>query len=124
MSDRTAQQWRTLLRDALLASRKARDSIRVAAVRSALSAIDNAEAPDATHVDAPRSETIAGGVVGVGAAEVPRLDLSDGQIQALLRGEIEEWLAAASHFADGGHPERAATLRAEARVLAELLGDV
>jgi uncharacterized protein len=124
MSDRPAQQWRTLLRDSLPAARKARDSVRVAAVRSALSAIDNGETPDAAHVDAPRSETIAGGVLGLGAAEVPRRDLSDGQIRALLRSEIDERLAAASHFADGGHPERAATLRAEADVLAELLGDV
>jgi uncharacterized protein len=124
MSVRPAQLWRTSLRQSLLAARKARDSVRATAVRSALSAIDNAEAPDATHIDAPRSETIAGGVVGLGAAEVPRLDLSDGQIRALLRGEIDERLAAASHSADGGHPDRAATLLAEARVLAELLGDV
>jgi len=42
----------------------------------------------------------------------------------LLWGEIDERVAAASHFADGGRPERAATLQAEAKVLAELLGDV
>jgi uncharacterized protein len=124
MSDRPAQRWRATLRDSLLAARKARDSVRVSAVRSALSAIDNAETPDATHVDAPRSETIAGGVVGLGTAEVPRRDLSDGQIRALLRGEIDERVAAAGQIAAGGHRERAATLRAEADVLAGLLGDV
>ncbi|MGY4652391.1 hypothetical protein [Mycobacterium sp. URHB0021] len=39
-----------------------------------------------------------------------------------LSGELDERVAAASY--DGGRPERAATLQAEARVLAELLGDV
>ena len=33
----------------------------------------------------------------------------------MLWGEIDERVAAASHFADGGRPEWAATLQAEAR---------
>jgi uncharacterized protein YqeY len=39
-----ATVWRSKLRDELLAARKARDAIGVAALRCALSAIDNAEA--------------------------------------------------------------------------------
>jgi uncharacterized protein YqeY len=119
-----AQLWRETLRDALLAARKGRDATRVSALRSALSAIDNAETPDTVDVDAPASETIAGSVVGVGAAEVARRELSDAQVRDLLRAEVDERLVAAEQVSGGGHTERAATLRAEAAVLADLLGDV
>jgi hypothetical protein len=118
-----ATVWRATLRDALLAARKDRDATRVSALRSALSAIDNAEVPDDARVDAPASETIGGGVAGLGAAEVARRELSDEQIRALMQDEIDERLSAASQV-DATHAERAATLRAEAAVLTDLLGDV
>jgi uncharacterized protein YqeY len=118
-----AQHWRTTLRDALLAARKDRDTARVSALRSALSAIDNAETPDDAQVDAPSSARIAGGVVGLGAAEVARRVLSDEQVRSLLHGEVEERLAAAKQI-DASHSERAATLRTEAAVVSNLLGDV
>ena len=119
-----ATVWRASLREALLAARKDRDTVRVSALRSALSAIDNAETPDHVAVQAPSSGTIAGGVVGLGAAEVARRELSDGEIRALLRAEIDERLTAADDFTAGGHTERATTFRAEAAVLSDLLGDV
>jgi hypothetical protein len=124
MTNQAAQLWRTTLRDALLAARKNRESTRVSALRSALSAIDNAETPDDAWVDAPSSGTIAGAAVGVGAAEVARRELSDAQIRELVRAEIDERLAAARDFTTGGHIEHAAMLRAEAAVLCDLLGDV
>jgi hypothetical protein len=123
VSNQPAQRWRRTLRDALLAARKDRDAARVSALRSALSAIDNAETPDDAQLDAPSSGTIAGGVVGLGAAEVARRELSDAQIRSLLHGEVEERLAAAKQI-DASHAERAATLRSEAAVLSDLLGDV
>ena len=119
-----AQFWRTTLRDALLAARKERDTTRVAALRSALSAIDNAETPDGAEVDAPASAEVAGAVVGLGASEIARRELSDAQIRDLLRVEVEERLAAARQVRVGGHTERAAMLRAEAKVITGLLGDV
>jgi uncharacterized protein len=118
-----AQHWRTTLRDALLAARKDRDAVRVSALRSALSAIDNAETPDGVAVE-PVSATIAGAVIGVGAAEVARRELSDEQIRELVRREIDERLNAADQFTAGGHTERADSLQAEAAVLTDLLGDV
>jgi hypothetical protein len=118
-----ATVWRATLRGALLAARKDRDAARVSALRSALSAIDNAETPDNARVDAPSSGTIAGGVVGLGAAEVARRVLSDEQVRSLLLGEIDERLAAAKEI-EASHTERAATLRTEAAVLSDLLGDV
>jgi len=98
-----------------------------------LSAIDNAGAvptptsgtatPVDTNLDAPSSGTIAGGVVGLGAAEVARRELSEEQIRELIQAEIDERLSAAREV-DATHTERAATLRAEAVVLSDLLGDV
>lgn len=119
-----ANLWRARLREALLSARKDRDDARVSALRSALSAIDNAEIPDDVVLDAQSSETIAGGVVGLGAAEVARRELSDPQIRDLVHAEIDERLTAATDYTAGGHTERAARLRAEAAVLSGLLGDV
>jgi uncharacterized protein len=89
-----------------------------------LSAIDNAETPDNARVDAPSSGTMAGGVAGLGAAEVARRELSDARIRELLNAEIDERLTAARAVTAGGHTDRAATLRSEAAVLSELLGSV
>jgi uncharacterized protein YqeY len=119
-----ADEWRTRLRTALLTARKDRDTARVSALRSALSAIDNGEIPDGAQIDAPSSGRIAGGVVGLGAAEVTRRQLSETQIRGLLRAEIDERLTAAAEFTAGGHAERATLLRTEAAALTDLLGDV
>jgi uncharacterized protein YqeY len=119
-----ANVWRAELREALLSARKDRDDARVSALRSALSAIDNAETPDDVVLDTQSSGTIAGGVVGLGAAEVARRDLSDAQIRDLVHAEIDERLMAATDYTAGGHTEPAARLRAEATVLSNLLGDV
>jgi uncharacterized protein YqeY len=116
--------WRARLREALLSARKDRDDARISALRSALSAIDNAETPDDVVLDAQSSESIAGGVVGLGAAEVTRRELSDPQIRDLVHTEIDERLTAATDYTAGGHTGRAARLRAEAAVLSGLLGDV
>jgi uncharacterized protein YqeY len=118
-----ATLWRTKLRDALMVARKNRDATRVAALRSALSAIDNAETPEDANVKAVSSGAIANAVVGLGAAEVARRELSDAQIRELVQAEIDERLTAAAQV-EAQHAERAAALRAEAAVLSELLGDV
>lgn len=119
-----AEIWRTTLREALLAARKDRDAIRVAALRSALSAIDNAETPDDARIEAPSSAAIAGGVIGLGAAEVARRELDDIQIRDLLRAEVAERRDAAEQYAASAQAERASRLAAEAAVLTDLLGDV
>jgi uncharacterized protein len=64
---------RIRMRRALTAAMKARDQRAVAALRSALAAIDNAEAVEAAGEGHPPGEgRIAGAVLGVGAAEVAR----------------------------------------------------
>ena len=89
MTDQPAQLWRSTLREVLLAARKDRDATRIAALRSALGAIDNAETPDEVRIEAASSGKIAGSVAGLGAAEVPRRELSDKQIRDLLQAEVE-----------------------------------
>lgn len=60
------------MRHDLKAAMKARDQVAVAAIRSALSAIDNAEAVPIEHSVAENgSAEVAGSAVGLGAA--PRL---------------------------------------------------
>jgi hypothetical protein len=54
-------------------------------------------------------------------AEVPRRVLIDTEIRTLLRTEVDDRLLAAEQMDGGGHSERAAAVRAEAAVLADLL---
>jgi uncharacterized protein YqeY len=124
-----ATHWRLILRAQLLAARKERDPTRVSALRCALSAIDNAETPDAggagTLTGAAATDgSVAGSVAGLGAAEVPRRVLTDAEIRTLLRVEVDDRLTAADQMDTGGHGERAAAVRSEAAVLVDLLGDV
>ena len=124
MSSQPAETWRTLLRASLLAARKKGDSTRATALRSVLSAIDNAETPDTVAVQRRPSGAIAGAVAGLGATEVARRELSDEKIRGLVRSEIDERRSAADQFSAGGHAERTAALHAEVAVLTGLLGDV
>ncbi|BBY48593.1 hypothetical protein MARA_20610 [Mycolicibacterium arabiense] len=128
-----ATTWRETLRAQLLTARKQRDQTRVSALRCALSAIDNAETPDAETPDAqiPRETApvvtpdgaIAGAGSGLGSTEVARRQLTDAQIRALLRAEVDERLRAAEQLEDNGAEERAAAVRSEADVLTAVLAD-
>jgi uncharacterized protein YqeY len=115
-------EWRGRLRHALTAAMKARDTIAIAALRSALSAIDNAEAPDVSEAPAVQHGVIAGGVLGLGAGEVARRTLSASELEAIVRREITERQSEADDRARTGHYDRAAALLAEAAVLAHVLG--
>ncbi|MGV0741921.1 glutamyl-tRNA amidotransferase [Mycolicibacterium sp. XJ870] len=119
-----AHQWRDKLRQELLSARKARDTARVAALRSALSAIDNAETPDAVESDTHAGGPIAGAGSGVGSTETARRVLSEAEIRNLIQAEIAESIAAATEYVAGGHHARAADLRAQADALAHTLRDV
>lgn len=115
-----ADAWRDELRSRLLTARKQRDAVSVSALRTALSAIDNAETPDAVPTTASAGP-VAGAVEGLGAAEVPRKRLTDTELRTVVQGEVDERLAAADEMAAGGYPERAAALRAEAAIIVDLL---
>lgn len=116
---------RVELRAGLLAAMKARDRTAVQALRSALAAIDNAEAVDPA-LAAPMAVAhpdVAGSVAGPRAAEVERLCLSEAQVQDIVRTEVTERQAIAEEYERTGHPSRAQELRDQAGVLARYLPD-
>lgn len=78
---------RAALRADVTAAMKARDRDAVSALRTAIAAIDNAEAiaTDADH-GGQTSGDIAGAVGGVGSTEAARRDLTTPDVRAVLRG--------------------------------------
>jgi uncharacterized protein len=114
---------RDRLRDGLPGAIKARDAAAVAALRSALAAIDNAEAveqlpgpsPDAGHTH------LAGTVAGLGAAEAERRSLQEAQVERIVQAEVDERREAARAYERAGQDDRARRLRAEADALSAYL---
>jgi len=108
---------RQRLRAALPEALRAGDRDAVAALRSALAAIDNAESVDAPP-PAPGSLAVERTPVGAGATEVARRELTEAQVERLVRTEVAEREAVAAEYERAGRGERAARLRREAAVLA------
>jgi uncharacterized protein YqeY len=113
----TADEWRSWLREALTSAMRERRVSAIKALRSTLSAIDNAEAVDATEALTPDPGPIAGAVSGLGAGEVARRQLTSDDVRAIIQREIDERLAAALDYERAGREERAGELRAEAAVI-------
>ena len=115
---------RDRLRAALPAAMKARDSVAIAALRSALGAIDNAEAVEAGWAPHPVAGhfRLAGTVAGLRASEVERRSLSAAEMDALVRAEVADRHAAARDYERAGHRARVERLRGEAAVLSSCLG--
>lgn len=117
-----SRSLRERLRAALPAAMKARDAVAVAALRSALAAIDNAEAVGAAPAPpGAGSADVAGAVLGVGAAEAERRSLTEAQVEELVRAEVADRQAAARQYEHAGHRQRAERLRGEAGVLGAYL---
>jgi uncharacterized protein YqeY len=129
---------RARMRRGLVAAMKARDQQAVAALRSTLARIDNAEAVDPDAFDdeglddeglddepalsiGTRHATVAGSVLGVGAADVDRRILTPEQMAKIVSNEVIEREAAADIVERVGHPEQAERLRAQARLLTTYL---
>jgi uncharacterized protein len=110
---RLRQRLRKSLKDAL----SSRDTIAVAALRSAMSALDNAEAVDQSHAPGPTGGAGAFVRVGVGAGEVARRVLSGQDVIEIVHAELEDRTAAAAEYERLGRAEEASRLRAEAYAL-------
>jgi uncharacterized protein len=102
---------------------KARDSAAVAALRSALAAVDNAEAFDVQHASTAGGGVIPGAVTGLGAGEAARRHLSERQVVDIVRAEVADRRSAAADYQRAGRADRAARLTAEADTLAAHLTD-
>ncbi len=102
---------------------KRRDTVAVAALRSALAEIANAEAVDLAGTATPAramasaSEHVAGAAVGLGAAEVERRVLTEAETIAIVVADAAERERAADEYDRAGRAADAARLRAEAAVL-------
>ena len=105
-----ANEIRDAMEIALKEALKARQADAIAALRSALGAIANAEAVD----EPPPRVTL-----GVGTGDVARRKLAAGDVIAILHAEIDERSAAAGDYERLGQRERARSLRAEAAILAD-----
>lgn len=101
------------LKESFSAALKARDGVATAALRSALAAIDNAAAVDASAGSRP--------TLGVGTREVERKDLSAADVREIVRREVSDREAAATEYESRSRLDQARRLRAEAAVLMKLL---
>ena len=113
---------RARLRRHLSEAMRDRDPVATAVLRGSIAALDNAEAVDpGDEMTSQVSEHVAGGVVGVGAAEVERR-LLDAETQlAIVRAEVEGRLAAATMYEQRGQNTRGGRLRLETEVLLAVL---
>lgn len=115
---------RAILRDDLKTALKDKDRVAIAALRSALAAIDNAEAVPLDQPAAPpvlENEHVAGAAVGLGAAEVERRHLTDADLRDIVAHEIRERTTSADEYDHLGRADAADRLRAEAAVLERAL---
>jgi uncharacterized protein YqeY len=124
MRHRPDEGVRARLSAALKESMRARDRDATGVLRSALAALDNAEAvdPATAGLEQVEHERIAGTVGGLGAGEVPRATLDEERARAVVAAEVAERRAAADDYDRVGEAERARELRGEAHLLERLLG--
>ena len=125
----TTSPLRLALRARLTAAMRERDRGAVAALRTALAALDNAEA--VPLADLPRrlagpsgSEHVAGAAVGVGAAEADRRELAEDDEHAIVAAEVASLLEAALHRRDAGDRKGAQDAEAAARLLEAVAASV
>ena len=115
---------RAALRHGLTAALKARDSDAVAALRTAMAAIDNAEAVPAPATNSPTTSVhFAGARGGPGSTEAARRQLSASDVRSVLRDQIAEHSRQAERYDTLGRADAAQRLRRQAGTLAPYLAD-
>ena len=115
----SGQTVRATLRHGLTTALKARDAEALAALRTAIAAIDNAEAIATTDTQRPvTSADIAGASSGVGSTEAVRRSLNSGQLRDIMREQIAEYAREADRYDALGRPDAADRLRYRAGILA------
>jgi hypothetical protein len=125
---------RQALRDRLVLAMRERDRPTVATMRTALAALENAEAVVVTGPGAPDSvggpaldalsagsEHVALAATGLGAAEADRRVLAAAQEAAIMRAELDALEAAGAEYERAGHDDRAAAARTASAELAEVV---
>jgi uncharacterized protein YqeY len=106
------------LRSALRIALRERNAVAMSALRPTLAALANATAVQSVPIAPAGGEHIAGSLVGLGAAEVPRRELTEDEAAGIVRSEIAERTAAADQY---GRSPAADRLRSEAALLSRFL---
>lgn len=118
----TSSPVRLALRQRLTTALRERDRPTAAAIRSAIAALENAEAVPASQGVAPAtSRHVAGAAIGIGAAEAERLALDEAEESAILRAEVDGLLEAAREYESVGHGDRAVEARTAASELSTVV---
>ncbi|PRY54024.1 hypothetical protein BCF74_12638 [Knoellia remsis] len=112
---------RSALRTALTQAMRSRDRAAAAALRSAIAALDNAEAIPVGAAPATQASPIAGSAVGVGATEAERRTLTHNDQLDIVETEVQDLRNAADELIDTGHEDRAAELLHGADTLLDVL---
>ncbi|GAA1201083.1 GatB/YqeY domain-containing protein [Prauserella alba] len=120
MTERAAE-LRTTMRAALKDAMKSKDKAATSALRSALGALDNAEAVPAGAAPDTGSDNVAGAVPGVGTADVARKELTADDVTGIVRAAVDERRANAADYDRLGQHDAAETVRYEATVLARFV---
>jgi uncharacterized protein len=110
---------RSALRRDLTAALKARQAETVSALRTALAALENAEAVEVQDQDNASSASahFAGARSGPGSAEVPRRQLDPEDLRSLLEAVISDFEREARRYHSLGQAEVARRLEGRAAVL-------
>jgi hypothetical protein len=118
----TSSRLRATLRSRLTRALRERDRAAAATLRSALAALDNAEAvPTGDGRGQVASGHIAGAAVGIGAAEAARLLLTDREECEIVGDEIRALREAERLYAEAGERVRAGEAGRGAALLDEVL---
>ena len=114
-----AQAFRAALRHGLTTAMKTRDADALAALRTAIAAIDNAQAVPASGPHHPTTSAhVAGARSGPGSTEAARRQLGSSDLRDILRDQITEYAREADRYDALGQAETAERLRRQAGTLA------
>ena len=109
------ERLRRTLRDAL----RARDAVAAGALRSAIAAIDNAEAVPGGSEGWLSTNPM--GAAGLGATEVARRELSAEEMLRIVLAEAADRRAAAAQYERLGQIDAAARMRSSADLLSAIV---
>jgi hypothetical protein len=98
------------------------DDLRTHLRRRLSSALRDQDRPPAEEFRSEASEHFAGGVAGLGAAEVERRVLNAESQRGIVKAEIEARLTAAATYEQHGQNARGGELRFGAEVVLAVLG--
>lgn len=114
----SAEALRAVLRKGITTAMKARDSDALSALRTAIAAIDNAEAVAVPGPETPvTSPHVAGARSGAGSTEADRKQLGGDEVRDILRAQITEHASEADRYDALGQSDAAERLRRQARTL-------